>query len=708
LDKLFLLLHLKQFLSMSTFTFLSENEKFGAPPATAAATAATGPPPTYRKKFRWGSYVPPDQNPALNARSTAAAVPISHLKINDEQRASIKAMYHPESSASFPTPPIVDHIYALDDDSQLQASAVMAQHGLDSESRELLGNRWSHQWSRHSEKAKVDVHKILYLCACGYDHRERNTNYDRSQPDGARGTQERHTSFPFTGCLAHAEITVRENKILRVRGHFEHNQGCKTANIGHIPPIPVHPSVYAAALAQLRDGASFSDIRQKNRDLFEARAYADFPADLASSPYRWLLTHNDSRSLYRQYNRMKGVSVTNAPEINVDDWLDPQSDKYNPTLAHAIFHYSARADRGERFEVAIATDEMNRAAWTYGHESQLILDGTIGVCDSRLLLFIVMTIDENRKGVPVAFLLFSAPTGNKQSSSGYNTAILTKLLKKWSESLNKCGHLYGRPGVIFKPLSAITDTDLKERGALIGVFPDIWLVICRFHLRQSWRNHRNKCLKGKSAAYMDLKNRMVCLEQALTATQTITEARDLLEAERQVMVKLSAEHPKAARKALKHINYLDSYWTTDNLWPSWSDYGRTVLASMLGTAVDGVIPTTNHLESFNRVLKRIHLRRWQNGGRRLRVDVLIHALVVYILPSIFKERRLINEQANRIAALVRLLPGGTALLEKRKAPKRFLLCPGWHIFFLIEIGMSGPESWWHIVRSVRRPLSRGI
>ncbi|KAJ6554321.1 hypothetical protein B0H19DRAFT_948613, partial [Mycena capillaripes] len=117
-----------------------------------------------------------------------------------------------------------------------------------------------------------------------------------------------------------------------------------------------------------------------------------------------------------------------------------------------------------------------------------------------------------------------------------------------------------------------------------------------------------------------------------------------------------------------HINYLDSYWTTDNLWPSWSDYGRTVLASMLGTAVDGVIPTTNH-ESFNGVLKQIQLRRWQNGGRRLRVDVLIHALVIYILPSIFEERRLNQEQAMRIAALIRLLPGGASLLEQKKKGK---------------------------------------
>ncbi|KAJ6556906.1 hypothetical protein B0H10DRAFT_1967533 [Mycena sp. CBHHK59/15] len=239
----------------------------------------------------------------------ASEVPISHLKISAEQRKSIDAMYHPDSSSFFPTPPIVDHIYSLDPEAQLEASAVMAQHSLDADSRE----------------------------------------------------------------------------------------GCQKAEFCRIPPIPIHPSVYAISLVQLRDGATFSDISQKNWDLFKAKAYKDFPTNLDSSPYRWILTHNDSRSLYCQYNRMKGVTVTEAPEINVDDWLDSTSDKFNPTLVHAIFHYSAHVNKGERFEVAIATDKMNHAAWTYGHESQIILDGTFGVCNSRLFLFIVMAIDENQK-----------------------------------------------------------------------------------------------------------------------------------------------------------------------------------------------------------------------------------------------------------------------------------------------------------------------
>lgn len=79
--------------------------------------------------------------------------------------------------------------------------------------------------------------------------------------------------------------------------------------------------------------------------------------------------------------------------------------KRSPLLSFII----QRASKGERLEVCVTTEEMNEAAWKYAYRSQIILDGTFGICDKRLLLFIVMGIDEHRRGVPLAFLIFSAP-----------------------------------------------------------------------------------------------------------------------------------------------------------------------------------------------------------------------------------------------------------------------------------------------------------
>jgi hypothetical protein len=116
------------------------------------------------------------------------------------------------------------------------------------------------------------------------------------------------------------------------------------------------------------------------------------------------------------------------------------------------------------------------------HKSRIILDGTFGVCDKKLLLFIVMGIDEDQKGIPLTFLFFSAPSGNRHTAAGYNTEIIEELLMKWTQTLGICN------GVRFVMYVAITDTDLMECNALVAIFPEIWLLICKFHLHasQSW------------------------------------------------------------------------------------------------------------------------------------------------------------------------------------------------------------------------------
>lgn len=119
------------------------------------------------------------------------------------------------------------------------------------------------------------------------------------------------------------------------------------------------------------------------------RSYPSMATDAAGDPrcpYRWLLVASDTRALYRQYNRMQGVDTKEPAHVNIDEWLDPNSLRYKKTFADAIFHYSARASKEDRFEVCVATPEMQSAAWEYGNESQIILDGTFGISRIHLLL----------------------------------------------------------------------------------------------------------------------------------------------------------------------------------------------------------------------------------------------------------------------------------------------------------------------------------
>lgn len=81
---------------------------------------------------------------------------------------------------------------------------------------------------------------------------------------------------------------------------------------------------------------------------------------------------------------------------------------------------------------------------------------------------------------------------------------------------------------------------------------------------------------------------------------------------------------------------------------------------------DQSLPTTNHLESFNGILKRKYLRWWQRGGKCLQLDVLIKLLVIEILPSIFEQCRLEMEEGNHIKEWIISFPGGQQLWEKRQ------------------------------------------
>lgn len=223
----------------------------------------------------------------------------------------------------------------------------------------------------------------------------------------------------------------------------------------------------------------------KNVDMLLRRAYRDqISVNPLEANYRYELLTTDFASLYRKHNRQCGIDITVSPEYNLDNWLNPQHSDFKKDLHAAIFHYCARSEKNERLKVCISTEEMDNAAWVYGHNSQIILDGTFGVCSTRLLLFIVMGVDKHGRGVPLAMLLFSAPTGNRATHAGYNTQILTELLTSWNV------HLSSKSGNAFSPYVAITDTDTKERAALIVVWPHIFLLLCRFHLRQCWTNKR--------------------------------------------------------------------------------------------------------------------------------------------------------------------------------------------------------------------------
>ena len=505
--------------------------------------------------------------------------------------------------------------------------------------------------------------RVELLSACGYDHK-------------SSGSKEHKALFPYTGCLAHVEVLYQSDyqKVLRIRGYVEHNDVCFRAEVANHPRVPIHPEVSEWALKQLEQGATMHTVLQTNLKLYKTpNGYKSQPAEagLALSRWRWALDPADSRALYRQQQRMQGISTIEPAHVNIHQWLDSASPRAIPELVEAVQHYAARQAKDDRFELVISTKTMQDAAWNYCHHKQLILDGTFGICNSKVLLFIAMGVDKENRGVPVAFFLFSAPTENKQTSSGYDTAILAKLIGKWRDSLGSRNHS------TFEPFVAITDTDTRERGALQQVWPSIWEILCKFHLRQCWRNHRNAFLRGKDASLARVKARLRELEQALVDTRIYHDAIQLISDEERVLKGSHGAKDPALVGASAHIAYLRATWMPEPLWRSWSQFGREAAATAIGCHVKEILTTTNHLEAFNRTLKRRHIANAQRPGSRLRLDVLVMVLVKRIIPSFFAERAHRAGARNIRAQQLMSLPGGFEILarEQREQETRTVLGP---------------------------------
>ncbi|KAF7967903.1 hypothetical protein HWV62_32579 [Athelia sp. TMB] len=413
-------------------------------------------------------------------------VSITHLSVDNEQYSSINALYKSKSELSL--------VFSLDKTGQAHAAQVLYQLGLDRESRVSLENRWKIRWSTEWKSGAQDrKRRLLLQCSSGFNS---DAKFHASKQTTAQSTSiqgDRRNPYDFTGCLSHVELTERESDgaVSRLVGILQHNEACRHGSIVRIPSVPLHSHVYEVALQQRRNGANLPAVQATNLEMLNSKAYRGMGPQMPRN-FHYHFLPSDSCQLYRLFNKSYGVNISLPPTNNLHSWMDPTSPSFCPGVFDTVFYYAGWTHKEERLKVCISTNDMDDAAWRYAHGSQLILDGTFGVCSSRLLLFIAMADDGKGKGIPIAFFLFSAPTGNKATHAGYNHQIIRELLAKWRDHLS-----VGHP-CVFCPLVAITDTDTKECGTLQDRWSEIWLVLCRFHVSSCWTNKRKSLLHGHS------------------------------------------------------------------------------------------------------------------------------------------------------------------------------------------------------------------
>ncbi|KAJ9113552.1 hypothetical protein QFC20_001903 [Naganishia adeliensis] len=359
-----------------------------------------------------------------------------------------------------------------------------------------------------------------------------------------------------------------------------------------------------------------------------------------------------------------GLDPRQQAHVVMHRWMTPGNPGYNEQIALNVPHFESLAVGQERFEAVIITEQMREAAWRFGHRQQMILDGTFGVSQERLLCFILMVVDQNYRRVPVGFILFTPLAEHLATHGSYDADVLVRLLQAW-----KVGIEQGRNDE-FEPYSFLTDNDTKERNALIETWNNIVLLLCRYHLRQSWGNGKRsrypRILRGERAndriiaqAIEDIKTRVKSLEDRLLNALTFEAALNALQEETALFLRmkederLPGEVRATAAGAWDYLGYLRKTWVKENLWMAWAEIGRTRLAQALDIPLGSVINTSNHLESFNNVLKNGWLRRCSTGrGRRLRTDVLVALLITRVIPGIFRTRAIAERERNWMANLL--------------------------------------------------------
>jgi hypothetical protein len=162
----------------------------------------------------------------------------------------------------------------------------------------------------------------------------------------------------------------------------------------------------------------------------------------------------------------------------------------------------------------------------------------------------------------------------------------------------------------------------------------------------------------------------------LLASIDFAAAHNIISDERSIITSVASQGSSgqaAAKAGLSYLDYLGDTWMHESLWQSWSQKGRTVASIILKIPIEGVLPTTNHLESFNGLLKRKYIPRWQRSGSRLRFDFLIHILITQILPDIFASRLAHRNYHIWLTSRFADHAGGADLVESTGVPVVFLL-----------------------------------
>lgn len=175
--------------------------------------------------------------------------------------------------------------------------------------------------------------------------------------------------------------------------------------MSRVPCIPLHPELRAYALALLRDRMTLIQIQQHAR-VWALEQWGPVSGD---AYFCYVLMDHESTSFYWSICKEIGIPQRSSPQDNMHGWFGPGEKPPSTLFTQSCLSYEAYEEGvTNRFSIIISTPEMQEKAWQFGHGKQMLMDLTFGFCSGRLLLCILMAINDRNKGIPIAFILFTA------------------------------------------------------------------------------------------------------------------------------------------------------------------------------------------------------------------------------------------------------------------------------------------------------------
>ncbi|KAJ7438106.1 hypothetical protein B0H11DRAFT_1612261, partial [Mycena galericulata] len=480
---------------------------------------------------------------------------------------------------------------------------------------------------------KFERWRRVYQCMAGSD----NTA-------GHHASKRRDMLWKDVGCPFWVKLTTThygrkdDSMILtidEVAGEFAHSAECLSLTEMEINPrIPLHPLLREYALSLLRIRVPLSQMKQLCRAWAEKK-WGIVPGDQSN---RYVLADHETTSLYRTLARERGIPQA-PPQDNLHLWFrsdNPQPP--DPRLSASCISYTPHIiGETDRFTLIITTPEQKLLAWKYGHKRQVLMDLTFGICSGRVLLTLLMAIDENNHGVPIGAFLFSAKPQAKAVHADYNGPLLEKLSGEW-----KLGMWKNEAGEEVDIAVGSTDNDARERHALQATWRLILLLLCMFHVWQAWRNGLIKHLRGvpKGDEREDVRQRlgkflMRLLKEIDVYEDAVAEYNTELRYFKKLAAKRNNLDKQKGKAGLAFLAYLQSYLKMREFWMSWSVAGAQAAAARLGVPVSEIARTTNHLESFNGRIKNKFFAHHMCAGRLPRLDYWVLIFITEALPNFF-------------------------------------------------------------------------